>query len=423
MIKVKKNLAIILCVIICSLSSVVFATGTSAPTIKITTITSVPGDTVEISIDISNNPGIMAMAFCITYDNNTLEYQNYSKGYLSNYTIKDHSDEGHVSFVNVENTDKNTNGTLLSLLFKVKDDAKPGRHIITLANSNRNKYGNKLHNSFSNSKQQFVVPTVTAGSVVIEETCENSGHKYGEWNVSHEANCTVEGLRSRACQRCQIVQEETIPITHDFESEWTVDKIATPEENGIMSRHCTKCDNVTDKITFSYEEIGGDENDTSGDVSSDEITSSNDALDDPSQESSASDTSNTSSNALDNSSNSSQSAPNIKPTINNTVGEKVSIDVVEKLQDYQQNIKPNLKDEENSSEEIISNEENSTQSEQSNSDTMTGVISEDNTSLQDKEPSFFSTPIGVIMIIVGSLLSIGIIALGIIMIMRNKKAE
>ncbi len=425
--KCKKLITLLLCAIICfSVCLPVFASASDAK-ITISKHDAMPGDAVTIQINISNNPGIMAMAFCVTYDADALTFKTYSKGYLSNYTLKDHSDKGHVSFVNVENKDVATNGNILSLLFEVKQNAKPGKYDITLANSNREKYGTQLHNSFSNSKQEFVTPLIVAGSITVQETCENSGHKYGEWSIVYEADCTTTGLKKRVCTRCQNIQEAEIPITHDFESEWTIDKAATSEEDGIMSRHCTKCDEVTDTITFKYEEIDKDDtssDNTSSDTPSNNDTSSNDvSVDNSSESNSAESSDKTNASTSDQSS---QNKPAKKPAINNTVGEKVPLSEVEKFNDYQQNIKPNLNLENNigSSDNETAKDENSSQTASDNSDVTTGIIennTDSNTNTQDQKSSIFSTPTGIIMTIVFSILSVGIVTLGVILIMKNKK--
>ncbi len=415
----KRIFSLLLCTIICfALSFSSFAENSTA-TIKVSSAEVMPGDAVTINIEISNNPGIMAMAFCITYDSDALTYKNYSKGYLSSYTVKDHADKGHVAFVNVENKDISTNGTIISLLFEVKEDAKPGKHVIALANSNRDKHGTKLHNSFSNSKQQFVVPMVISGGVTVGETCKNAGHKYNEWNIVYPATCTGTGLRNRLCERCSTFEEETIPASHDFEAEWTVDKAATPEEDGIMSRHCTKCDAVTDKITFSYEEIGGDDDDTSSDDISDEVSSDGSSSEITSNESDI--TENNSSLDASDSDTSSENTPNEKPAINNVVGEKVPLAEAEKFENYQQSTTPdpdNIGADNSSTDSDISSDVTP-----DSSDVTTGVTENNNSTTNDKEPSFLSTTGGIITTILCAALSIGILALGILLILRNKKSN
>lgn len=396
----KKLITILLSVAICiSLCITVSAEGSGTPTIKLSNVSAMPGDSVTINIDISNNPGIMAIAFCVTYDKDAFEFEKETfdsnkstSGYITSPTYTDHSDKGHISFSYVGTSDKATNGTMLAIPFKIKNTAKAGKHTIAIANSNREKYGYKLHNSFSNSKQQAIVPTVIAGSITVGETCENSGHKYGDYTIIKSADCTNTGLKNHVCERCQFSEDVIIPITHDFESDWTIDKQATPQEDGIMSRHCTKCQEVTDTITFSYKEITG------GDESSDQTASNN----------SSSDTSSVTSNTE-------QTTPNIE----NVVGEKVPVQEVEKFEDYQQNIKPNL---DNSSQNEESTQESSSQTTSDDSTLTTGTVSND-TNSSDDESSASKGASNIIILIISLLLSIGILALGIILIIRNKKSK
>lgn len=458
MTKFKKFLSVVLCItLFCCIGVQTFAIGEQTTTVKVSSVTAMPGESVVIDISIDNNPGIMAMAFCIVYDSDALVFDEadpdaFKRGYITNHTIKNHADKGHISFVNVESKDKTDNGKIMSITFKVKTDAKPGKHPIVIANSNREKYGNKLHNIFSDSKQNFIVPASVSGGVTVMETCENSGHKYGGWNIINQNSCTVDGIKNRTCLRCQNTEEVVIPAACDFEQEWTVDKVATPEEDGIMSRHCKNCDNVTDKITFSYEEIGGDDNDNTDDTSSNDPTSSDTSDKDNSSDDTSDDdvsgdvnSNNTSSNSSsdtgsanknpdtssqkENSSSDSSddNQTNKKPVINNVAGEKVPLKEVEKLEDYQQNIKPNLKNEDTSNSDDVSTDTTSSEAasepttssktEFVNSDVTTGAIT------QNEEPSFWATSTGIIMIIVCSLLSLGIVALGVILIIRNKKSQ
>lgn len=433
--KAKRILVMLLCMLLCiSLCPHIAAASTAK--ITVSDASALPGKEVTLNISITNNPGIMAMTFSVTYDNNNFEFVDYSKGFISTPTYKDHSDKGHVIFVVSETKDKTNSGNMMSLTFKIKEDAKPGKYTISLANHNREKYGNSLHNCFSNSEQNFILPTVKAGSITVEETCENAGHKYSGWKTTTQANCTETGTKERTCVRCGNTEEEIIPITHNFEAEWTVDKAATPEEDGIMSRHCTKCDEVTDKITFSYEEIGGDDtNNTSssqpsGDTSTDSSSEGESSEGESSSVSTPSDAissdesvaDNTSSDTETQNSTSSDSSTDKKPVINNTVGAKNPLSEVEKLEDYQENIKPDKETDNTSSEAQSSNWENSSSS---NKDTESKDADADSNSTEnnDKNQSFLSTPTGIFITVIGSLLSIGIIVLGIILIIRNRKTE
>lgn len=407
--KTKRILATLLCLILITVCGFT-ASAADTTVISLSNVTALPGESVTIDIAISNNPGIMAMSFCITYNSNVFEYTGYSRGYLSRYTIKDHPDKGQIAFVNDEASNKSNNGVMLSVKFTVKDNAAPGKYTITLANQNREKHGNKLHNSFSNSSLKNIVPSVTAGSITVGETCENAGHKYGDWTVITPADCVSTGTKEHTCVRCEHTETVEIPITHDFEADWTVDKAATPTEDGIMSRHCKNCDAVTDQITFTYEEVedsrnpddtSSDDNsssdNTSSDVSSDENSSENNTSSEQNNQTSVP-SGNTSSSGS--SSSSSGSASNKTP-INNTVGAKNPQSAVENTKDYQENIKPNI--------------DNNTSSGTQNTDT-------ENDNKTDRAQTNWTAG-DIALLVVSGVISIAIIALAVILIIRRKKAE
>lgn len=424
---VKRLTSFVLCAVLCTVMCYsVFAE--SPPTITISNKSDLPGNSVKIDFVITNNPGIMGMTFSILYDSNNLEFVDLSRGYISSPNYNNLSDEGRVIIAVTEREDKSNSGIMMSLTFKIKDDAKPGKYAITLANHKYEKYGDSLHNCFSNSNQQSIVPTVKAGSITVQKTCENSGHKYGVWSVTKKASCTETGQKERICSRCGDTEKQEIPITHEFEAEWTVDKAATPDEDGIMSRHCKNCDAVTDKITFTYQEVedsqNPDNNTSSGESSAD--ASSSDAVssdvssleNDASSENSSSNHSNVSS-ASDSSSDSNLSN---KTPIDNTVGAKNPLSAVENTKDYQENIKPNAENIVPSSDTEISSEQNSS-SDIADTQSITASTDEKADTTTDKEQPFSATPAGIATIIICAILSVGIVALGIVLIARRKKTE
>lgn len=399
-----KVICVILCLILCVAFCLPVSAESKTPTITISNRSAMPGDEVTIDIDISNNPGIMGMTFSVTYDKDDFEYKGYTKGNFTSIQGTDKPDKGHIIFTVIESKDIDKDGTVLSVTFEIKEKAAPGKHIIAIANHIRDKYGYDLHNCFSNSKTQQIIPTVNAGSITVGETCVNAGHKYGEWTVTREADCTSTGLKNHTCSRCNYNEEVEIPITHDFESDWTVDKAATPTEDGIMSRHCTKCNAVTDEITFGYEEIGGDDTDnTSSDASNDTSVDNSDE-----------------SEPEDNSSD--ESTDNKKPIINNTEGAKNPESAVENLKDYENLDKKEPLDS-NTDQEIESDTDDIIDSPEEDNDIITDTTAESDQNSADKkdnsEKKFWQTGIGTIMILFCVLLGIAVIVF--IIIKRRKR--
>ena len=424
--KFKKFIAITLCLIMCTLLCPMVS---AAPATKISLSqeAAFPGEEATVDVMITGNPGIMSMTFSVTYDEECFEFVSFSKGFVTNPTYKNHSDKGYVAFSISETSDKTNSGNILSVTFKVKDNTTPDTYPITIANVNPAKYGSDLNNCFVNQNEDSIMPTVSAGSIRIKGECDISGHKFSDWTETKPANCTETGLEERVCSVCEEVEEKKTPLKHDFEAEWTIDKAATPTEDGIMSRHCKLCTAVTDELKFSYEEIGGNDDDTtssntssgtnsstesdvSGTTSSTTSSTPNDTTSD-----STTSTSTTSNDTTTSTNQPSQNKPTQKPSINNQPGEKVPQSEVEKLEDYE-TIKPPADDEVLNNDKLVIEDNDSDEKDSSNK--QVSVKGE-----QDEEKSFFSTPIGIITVIICVLISLGIIALGILLILKKRKSE
>lgn len=159
----------------------------SVATITVGNSIAAPGNTVGVDISIKNNPGIMAMAFCLEYDSDVFEYVDYTKGYLTNYTITNHSDKGMVSFVNVEERNENNDGVLLTFNFKINTTAPNGEYVFVIKNNNPDKYGTSLHNSFANSGEQYVTVNAISGKVMVNgEYVAKKGDINGDGKINNK---------------------------------------------------------------------------------------------------------------------------------------------------------------------------------------------------------------------------------------------
>lgn len=383
----------------------------SNPSFVVSEAAAKPGDEVTINISIANNPGIMSMAFSVTYDQNNLEFLSYIKGWISTPTYKDHASKGYVAFNVVESSAKQNVGSVMSLTFKIKDDAEPGNYKITLGNHFYETSGYKLDNCFSNADgTTYSNPDVKAGSITVLGPCDISGHTNGEWVKTKESTCTEMGIQERTCSVCGEIEQKKLPFVHDFEDEWTVDKVATPEENGVMSRHCKLCDEITDRIIFRYDEITTPDDDT---TTPDDSSSGEDGSGNASEETGSDGTSDSTSSEIE---------ENNKPVIDNTEGAKNPIEEVEKLEDFENLPQTDEPEVETSDKEPIEDTADDTSSTQDTT-TETEDSTTANTEESEENKPFLSTPIGIITITLCALLSCGIIAFGIMLILKNKKTE
>ena len=404
--KFKKLLSVLLTfIVILALCPTVSAQ--SDPTFVISNASAKPGETVTVNLSIANNPGIMAMTFSVVYDKDNFEFISYTKGWISSPTYKDHADKGYVVFTVLESSAKTNVGSIMSLTFKIKDDAKPGNYDIILGNHFYEIDGKNLYNCFSNDKESYYTNiNVKKGIITVQGPCHTTGHKFGAWTTIKESDCDEMGIQERTCTVCGETEQKKLAFVHDFEAEWTVDRVATPEQNGIMTRHCKLCDATTDRIVFSYEEIQTPDDTEKPDGSTEGDTTNPDG----------------STNVPDDSTNtekpddSSKNEENQKPIIDNTEGRKNPIEEDGKLEGFE-NLPPPVEPEEDTTDEqpVIEPEEDTTDAPEE--------VQTENAQKAEKEKPFFSTAIGIITIIICVLVSLGILALGVLLILKNKKAE
>lgn len=128
---VKKLLAVAVAVImmICT-ASVAYADNEFTLTVE--KVKAKAGDTVEVDITISNNPGIWGAEFSIRYDNEALDLKEIVNGDIfgdsanaeeSGFIGNTDTPDGQVSFMNEGIEDVTGNGVLCTLKFKVNSDA------------------------------------------------------------------------------------------------------------------------------------------------------------------------------------------------------------------------------------------------------------------------------------------------------------
>ena len=164
----KKFLSMFLCLaLVFSIALTTSVSANAQPVITVANVFAKQGETVKVNISIANNPGIMGMTFCVTYDADALVYEGYEEGYLTNYSVLNHTDKGEISFVNIEDADVANDGVIVTILFTAKETTELGDYEIGIVNKDPEKYGNSLHDCFSNSKEQFIVPAVNNGCVTV----------------------------------------------------------------------------------------------------------------------------------------------------------------------------------------------------------------------------------------------------------------
>lgn len=98
-------------------------------------VTAKAGDTVKIAVKITENPSFWGAQYFFKYDSSVLEYKGFEKGKIfEEYDVVDLKTESQVrAIINLKDAvDTDKTGTVVTLLFKVKNDTPKGTYTVDL---------------------------------------------------------------------------------------------------------------------------------------------------------------------------------------------------------------------------------------------------------------------------------------------------
>ena len=270
--------------------------------VKLSTKSATTGDTVKISIKITDNVEVgRAVIQLINYDTGkiigwtNLTYNEATELYEYSLEITDDIPNGHWYIDNIQAYDAANNASMES--FKRNEYG----FIVTRNNVDVHKWNNGviLQQPTCTKKGETIFECSLCHETKTEEL-KALGHDYSkEWTIDKKATCTESGSKSHHCARCDSKTDVTvIPKTshnwndgvittaptctksgvktytckdckttktevlkalgHDYSQEWTIDKKATCLEEGSKSHHCTRCDSKSDvtvipKLSHNYD--------------------------------------------------------------------------------------------------------------------------------------------------------------------------
>ena len=123
------------------------------PTMTVSSATVNKGDTVDLTVDLANNPGITAATLAFEYDKEALELVDVKAGadFAGNVQRAE-------KYVWVANNDNASSGTFVTLSFKVNDNAKGGNYAVNVVYS---------AGDICNYNEEDVNFTVVPGAVTV----------------------------------------------------------------------------------------------------------------------------------------------------------------------------------------------------------------------------------------------------------------
>ena len=232
----KKLLALLLCV------AMIAAMGIPAlaadPTVSASSVTAHRGDTVDVTIDLKNNPGIIALQVKVGYDATALELLGVTDAKkIGAGTLEADYTKNPYMLTWCDGTAPSNyvfDDTVATLSFKVKDDAAYGDYAITVSVVDENTL------DYNTDPVAF---TPVNGSVTVEEiVCP---HTNTETVAGKAATCAEDGLTDGVkCTDCGtwVTPQTVIPATGIHTPETVPGKAATCTEAGLTDgQKCSVC--------------------------------------------------------------------------------------------------------------------------------------------------------------------------------------
>lgn len=203
-------------IVLCSLF-VVPVHAAEGGSLRLTSASGNPGDTITLQVNLNSNPGLVTMTIKVSYDTSVIQLINVSDtGLLVGAQLNTrYSSPYTISWVDGATTNNNNKtGTIAIFTFKILDSAAAGDSKVTLQfiDSYDTDYN---ENSFS----------VSSGKVTV-----NCNHSYGKWDDAGN------GQHTRICSACS-----DIDSNNHIWSNGVVTKHPSCKESGVKTYMCTIC--------------------------------------------------------------------------------------------------------------------------------------------------------------------------------------
>lgn len=175
------------------------------------------GDTVTLSINLSENSYLNYFTIDLIYDENVLKYDSYT---VNEGVINENYSENKIRLAFARVIPYTEELVVATITFKVISSACSTASISVYEAANEN----------------FENITVVTNELKI--------HSFGNWTTVSNSTCENAGQKSKSCTCGEKVTESISALGHNYSTEYTVDKNPTCTVNGSKSQHCFRCDSV-----------------------------------------------------------------------------------------------------------------------------------------------------------------------------------
>ncbi|MGM9637929.1 MAG: cohesin domain-containing protein [Eubacteriales bacterium] len=134
------------------------------PTFEVEQTSAKPGETVQLTVSVENNPGIINFQLLVSYDSDALELVRASEGDFAGLAYGQSVSQNPyaISWSDAIHPDNTTNGVAVVLTFLVKEDAPAGLAVVTVGY----KDDNVFNSSWDNVAFDVIPGGITVGSSV-----------------------------------------------------------------------------------------------------------------------------------------------------------------------------------------------------------------------------------------------------------------
>ena len=180
----KKVTAVLLSAIMLLICSVISSNAADKPIFQTNIVRGDPGEIVEVSLDLLNNPGITALSIDVDYPTEDLELTEVKGCSLFRDDISTGNTKTNplrISWFSSDSQNKTDSGTLAKLYFRIKGNALLSR--VNISYNPENVFNNALQNQTFSTKNGWVLAgdakigdTNGDGSVNISDATEVQKH-------------------------------------------------------------------------------------------------------------------------------------------------------------------------------------------------------------------------------------------------------
>ena len=216
----------------------IMASAVVTPTISVSAAEAVPGETVDVTVAIANNPGVTSVLLTIGFDDNVLTLTNVTDGGIlgSAFHSNAYKNPYTLSWANdTATTNYTTNGTAVTLTFAVAESATVGSTLpITVT------YDIDNYEVIDKDMNPVNFALVNGKVTVVKAECK---HTNVTVVAAKASTCKVAGNEAyTVCNDCDVVvsgSDAKLPLlAHNYES--TV-KAPTCTEAGSTTFTCSSC--------------------------------------------------------------------------------------------------------------------------------------------------------------------------------------